>query len=72
MTTPDLTTRNVEVLRLIADGLTDAQIGAELHLAEGTVAAHVVSLYRRLEAKNRAHAVAIGYRRGILPLGETS
>lgn len=61
-----LTAREVQVLRLVADGCTDAEIGEELFLARDTVKAHVRRLLVKLGAPNRAAAVAQGYERGLL------
>ena len=62
----ELSERHLEVLRLMADGLTDIQIGRELHIAVGTVANHTIAIYARLGARNRAHAVALAFRRRLL------
>jgi DNA-binding CsgD family transcriptional regulator len=61
--------REVEVLRAIAEGDTAGDIGARLGLSEHTVKTHVRSVLRKLRARNRAHAVAIGYQRGLLGAG---
>ena len=62
----DLSERHLEVLRLAADGLTDAQIGQALHISDGTVASHMVAIFSRMGARNRAHAVALAFRRRII------
>lgn len=62
----ELSERHLEVLRLMADGLTDIQIGHELHIAVGTVANHTMAIYARLGARNRAHAVALAFRLRML------
>lgn len=61
-----LTSREVAVLRGIAAGLTNKAIGRALYLATDTVKCHVSQLFRTLGARNRAHAVAIAYRRGLI------
>ena len=53
-----LTEREVEVLRLIAAGLTNRQIAEELVVALGTVKAHINSIYRKLDVSNRVQAVS--------------
>ncbi len=58
--------RQVEVLRLIARGMTNKAVAAVLHVAECTVKPHRNRLYRLVGAKNAAHAVAIGLVRGWL------
>ena len=61
-----LTPRQIEVLHLVAEGKTNLQIARELHLARPTAEAHVLRLLKRIGAVSRAHAVALGYQRGIL------
>jgi DNA-binding NarL/FixJ family response regulator len=60
------TTREVEVLQLISDGLVNREIGVRLFLSEETVKSHVRHLLAKLQARSRAHAVAVGLRRGII------
>ncbi|MEX2211758.1 MAG: LuxR C-terminal-related transcriptional regulator [Gaiellaceae bacterium] len=62
----DPTTREVEVLQLIGDGLVNREIGERLFLSEETVKSHVRHLLAKLQARSRAHAVAVGLRRGII------
>jgi DNA-binding CsgD family transcriptional regulator len=54
------------VLGLISEGLVNREIGKVLFLSEETVKSHVRHLLAKLQARSRAHAVAIGFRRGIL------
>ncbi|HEY6758235.1 MAG TPA: response regulator transcription factor [Baekduia sp.] len=63
---PNLTTREQEVLELVATGATNREIAAQLHLSPHTVKEHASSLYRKLEARNRADAVLRAQRLGIL------
>jgi DNA-binding NarL/FixJ family response regulator len=60
------TAREIEVLQLIAEGLVNRDIGKILFLSEETVKSHVRHLLAKLQARSRAHAVAIGFRRGLL------
>jgi DNA-binding NarL/FixJ family response regulator len=60
------TAREVQVLHLISDGLANREIGQQLFLSEETVKSHVRHLLAKLQARSRAHAVAIGFRRGLL------
>jgi DNA-binding NarL/FixJ family response regulator len=60
------TMREVEVLQLISDGLVNREIGERLFLSEETVKSHVRHLLAKLQARSRAHAVAVGFRRGII------
>ncbi len=61
-----LSPRETEVLRLLADGLANKEIGFRLGISEHTVKFHVNSILTRLNASSRAEAVAIGIRRGLL------
>jgi two-component system nitrate/nitrite response regulator NarL len=63
---PELTSREGEVLRLIADGLSAPQIAKELHLSTTTVKTHLHTLYEKLGVSDRAAAVAEAMRRGLL------
>ncbi|HET8894967.1 MAG TPA: LuxR C-terminal-related transcriptional regulator [Gaiellaceae bacterium] len=60
------TLREIEVLQLISDGLVNREIGERLFLSEETVKSHVRHLLAKLQARSRAHAVAVGLRRGII------
>lgn len=61
-----LSSRELEVLRLIADGLANKQIAARLGISEHTVKFHVASLFAKLHASTRAEAVMSGARRGMI------
>jgi DNA-binding NarL/FixJ family response regulator len=60
------TQREIEVLQLISEGRVNREIGKMLFLSEETVKSHVRHLLAKLQARSRAHAVAVGFRRGIL------
>ena len=60
-----LTERERDVLALIADGSTNPEIGERLHLSAHTVKEYTSSLYRKLEVRNRAEAVARAQRLGL-------
>jgi DNA-binding NarL/FixJ family response regulator len=60
------TAREIEVLQLISDGLVNREIGQRLFLSEETVKSHVRHLLAKLQARSRAHAVAVGFRRGLI------
>ncbi|AUG80289.1 LuxR family transcriptional regulator [Kitasatospora sp. MMS16-BH015] len=64
----DLTEREVEVIRLAAEGLGNRAIAEALFLSEATVKTHLVRIYRKLKAENRAAAVAEAARRGLIRL----
>jgi two-component system response regulator DesR len=61
-----LTGREQEVLQLVAAGLTNAEIAAELRLSPNTVKEHASSMFRKLGARNRADAVVRAQRLGVL------
>ncbi len=52
----DLTPRELQVLRLVAQGLTDAQIAEELVISRRTVNAHLTSIYRKINVSSRSAA----------------
>src|SRR6185436_15680583 len=60
------TMREIEVLQLISEGLVNREIGVRLFLSEETVKSHVRHLLAKLQARSRAHAVAVGFRRGLI------
>lgn len=62
----DLSDRELQVLVGMASGSSNAQIGRELHLSEDTVKTYARRLYANLGVRDRAHAVARGFRQGIL------
>jgi DNA-binding NarL/FixJ family response regulator len=61
-----LSTREIEVLRLVADGRTTSEIAVELRCAERTVKNILFDVNHRLNLKNRAHAVAFALRKGVI------
>jgi DNA-binding NarL/FixJ family response regulator len=61
-----LSTREVEVLRMVADGLANKQIAARLQISEHTVKFHVASILAKLHASTRAEAVRNGARSGLV------
>ncbi|PWT83470.1 MAG: DNA-binding response regulator [Blastocatellia bacterium] len=63
-----LTSRELDVLRLIRDGHRNKQIGDELGIAETTVNFHIKNLVDKLGANDRTHAVTIAIRRGLMPV----
>lgn len=73
MTVPDpithtLSHREVAVIELILEGLTNRAIGSELHVSTSTVQAHVASAMRKLQARSRTHLAVRALRAGIVPL----
>jgi DNA-binding NarL/FixJ family response regulator len=61
-----LSQRECNILALLAEGHTSKDIGERLYVAEETVKSHVANMLGYLGARNRAHAVAIAFRRGLL------
>lgn len=61
-----LTKRELEVLRLLALGMSNRDIATHLFLSADTVKTHLGNVYRKLGAEGRAHAVAMGLRQGLL------
>jgi DNA-binding NarL/FixJ family response regulator len=62
----ELTEREVEILRLVALGLSDREIGKTLFLSEATVKTHLKATYRKLRVRNRAQAAALAALSGLL------
>ena len=64
----NLTSREIDVLRLIASGNLNKQIADRLLISEETVKSHVTNILSKLGANDRTHAVTIGLKRGIIEL----
>jgi len=64
----DLTPREIDVLRLIAAGNSNKEIADRLSVGEASVKSYVAHILSKLDAKDRAHAVTIGLKRGIIEL----
>ncbi len=65
---PTVTPRELEVLGLLAQGLQNKEIAAQLGIAERTVKFHVGSILNKLEAGNRTEAVTMAVQRGLIEL----
>ena len=63
---PSLSERELQVLSGMSRGRSNAEIGRELYLSEDTVKTHARRLFRKLGAADRAHAVAVGFRWGMV------
>lgn len=61
-----LTDREIQVLQLMSEGNTNLEIGARLRLARATVSSHAKRLYRKLGVDDRASAVIVGLRAGLI------
>jgi DNA-binding NarL/FixJ family response regulator len=63
----DLTPRELEVLALVGQGATNAEIAAQLVVSENTVKFHMKNILQKLHARNRAEVVAFALRSGVMP-----
>ena len=63
-----LTPRERQVLTLLGEGLLNKEIAVQLGISEHTVKTHLAAIYEKLDASNRAEAVARGLRRGLIML----
>jgi two-component system NarL family response regulator len=61
-----LTEREEQILKLLAEGLSNRAIGQALHISESTVKSHLKSLFVKLDATSRAEAIALAARRGLV------
>ncbi|MET0133595.1 MAG: response regulator transcription factor [Kibdelosporangium sp.] len=63
---PGLSAREVEVLRLVAKGMTNADVGTALHISEATVKTHLLRVFNKLGVSDRTAAVTTAMSRGLL------
>jgi DNA-binding CsgD family transcriptional regulator len=63
-----LTRRELQVMRMLADGLGNKEIAAQLGISDHTAKFHVAQILAKLGANSRAEAVALGIRRGLVPI----
>jgi DNA-binding NarL/FixJ family response regulator len=63
---PTLTSREIEVLQLISQGLRNKEVGAMLGITEGTVQIHVKNIFAKLSVNDRTGAVQVAVRRGLI------
>jgi NarL family two-component system response regulator YdfI len=64
----EITSRETEVLRMLAEGLVNKDIAARLGISDHTVKFHISSILDKLGASTRTEAVALGIRRGLIPI----
>ena len=67
---PELSFRELQILKLVAQGLRNREIGVALHISEFTVQIHMRRILAKLGAKDRTAAVAVGVRRGLITIAE--
>ena len=63
-----LTARELDVLRLVARGLSNKEIGADLGITTHTVKYHLAAVLEKLGVRSRTEAVSLGVRKGLVPL----
>ncbi|MER5482965.1 helix-turn-helix transcriptional regulator [Streptomyces sp. NPDC002812] len=69
-TVPELSPRLLQVLKLAAEGRTNEEIAALLHLSVNSVKTHMARAFKTLRARNRCHAVALCLAYGLVEVGE--
>jgi two-component system, NarL family, response regulator len=65
-----LTTREIEILEMLAKGLTNKEIGSALEISDNTVRNHVISIIEKLEVSDRTEAATAAIQRGIISSSE--
>jgi DNA-binding NarL/FixJ family response regulator len=60
-----LTAREMDVFRLITQGLSNAEIGRQLFISDTTVKTHVTRLLQKLDLRDRAQAIVLAYQTGL-------
>jgi two-component system, NarL family, response regulator YdfI len=66
--TQSLTQREIEILRMLAEGMANKTIARQIHISEHTVKFHVSSIFAKLGVSSRTEAVTIGIRQGLILL----
>jgi DNA-binding NarL/FixJ family response regulator len=65
-----LTARELDVVRLVARGLSNLEVGGELFLSEATVKTHLTSILRKVGLRDRTQLVVLAYERGLVRRGD--
>jgi two-component system NarL family response regulator len=68
MTNPELSEREIEVLQLVAQGMSNLEISTALKITESTIKSHINRILSKLGAKDRTQATIIALKRGIASL----
>ena len=68
MSSPELTGREMEVLRLVVAGQSNKDIGTTLYISQGTVRAHVNNILSKMGASDRTQAATLAIKRGLVRL----
>jgi ATP/maltotriose-dependent transcriptional regulator MalT len=68
-TAPHLSERELQVLTLVAAGLSNPEIGTRLFISAATVKTHLLRIFDKLEVRDRTHAVTRAQQLGVLTLG---
>ena len=68
----DLTERELDVFRLIARGLSNAEIGQELYISDTTVKTHITHILQKLNLRDRVQAVVLAYETGLFEADASS
>lgn len=63
-----LSRREVEVLQLVAKGLSNKEIAAHIHIGQATVKSHLIHIFRKLDVNDRTAAVTAGLERGLIEM----
>jgi DNA-binding CsgD family transcriptional regulator len=69
---PQLSPREREIMHLMAEGMTAEAIGDQIGVSVETVRTHVRNVIRKLQARNRVHAIAMALERGEIALDSTT